>query len=106
MNPMLAEALTSIVRSILKIGAGYLVARGVWAPNDANNYVAAAALAIVGIGWSYWQTYRSRVKLLTALTMPPGATEADVTATVAAGGPSVPSVTTPPTVVPTGKGSL
>lgn len=99
MNPLLREALESIVRSILKIGAGYLVAHGVWSQGDATSYVSAAALALVGFGWSYWSTYTSRLKLVTALTMPAGTTEAAVQNHIAAGAP-VPSVTTPTAAVP------
>lgn len=98
MNPLLAEALGSILRSLLKIGAGYLVARGVWSQADATTYVAAAALALVGLGWSYWTTYASRLKLVTALSIG-GQTEAHVAQAIAANGP-LPSVTTASTAVP------
>lgn len=99
MNPLASEAVASILRSILKIAAGYLVAKGVWTGGDAATYVSAAALALVGLGWSYWTTYASRLKLLTALTLPTPKTEAQLTDHIAAGLP-VPKVTTPITVVP------
>ena len=98
LNPMAQEALASVVRSILKLGAGYLVARGVWAPDDASNYVAAGALAIVGLGWSYWTTYQSRRKLVTALASPTMLTEAQVQTRVAHG--MAPSIATPKDEVP------
>ena len=99
MNPLLQEALASIVRSILKLGAGYLVARGVWTQGDATTYVSAAALAMIGFGWSYWTTYSSRIKLLAALTMPAGATENQVIAKVASGA-ITPIVSTPADTIP------
>ena len=99
MNPMLVEALASIVRSLLKIGAGYLVARGVWSSGDAANYVSAAALSVVGFGWSYWTTYGSRLKLLVALGGNAPTTEAAVVAKIQSGA-VVPTVTTPANTVP------
>lgn len=94
LNPMAQEAFASIIRSILKIGAGYLVARGVWSQGDATTYVSAAALAVVGLGWSYWTTYVSRAKLLTSLANPTLRTEAAVVDHIESGMP-VPTVTTP-----------
>jgi hypothetical protein len=99
LNPLLAEALASVVRSILKIGAGYLVARNVWTTDDATNYVGAAAVALVGLGWSYWTTYHSRLKLVTALAVSQPTTEAAVEKKIATGQP-IASVTTPTTTVP------
>lgn len=99
MNPMLSEALASVIRSILKIGAGYLVARGVWTQGDATTYVSAAALALIGLGWSYWTTYASRQKLLTSLANPTLKTEAAVVAHIDSGMP-IPTVTTPSLTVP------
>lgn len=97
-NPLLSEALGSIVRSILKVGAGFLVAKGVWTEADAASYVTAAALVIVGLGWSYWTTYHSRLKLVTALASASPMSEATAETRVSAG--NAPSVTTPKTVVP------
>lgn len=100
MNPLLSEALASVVRSVLKLGAGYLVARGVWSQGDATTYVSAAALALVGLGWSYWTTYAQRQKLLVALTVRPGTTEQEITQRVATG-VGIPPISTPANVVPT-----
>ena len=99
MNPMMQEAIGSILRWVLAIGAGYLVQHGIWTQGDASSYVAAAAMGLVALGWSMWQKYGARVKLLTALTMPSGTTENEVVAKVNLGVP-VPSVTTPPNTVP------
>jgi hypothetical protein len=91
MNPLFSEAAASVIRSILKLGAGYLVARGVWDEGAAAEYVAAAALAIVGFGWSYWTTYASRKKLVTAMAMPAAVSERQVEAAI-----KDPAVLTPP----------
>lgn len=36
-------------------------------------------VAIIALGWSLWQKYRSRLKFLAALDAPAGADERDVT---------------------------
>ena len=95
MNPLLREALESAARSLLKIIAGYLVARGLWSNEQAASYIAPAAVALVGLGWSLWKTYTSRRKLVTALAMPSGATEVDVKAAI-----DDPLVVTPPVSLP------
>lgn len=99
MNPILQSALGSILRWALAIAAGYLVKAGIWDANDAETYVATAALALLALGWSWWQKYHDRIKLLTALTMKPGATENDVIAHIASGAPT-PTVSTPPNTIP------
>ncbi len=99
MNPILQSALLSLVRWALAIAAGFLVKAGIWDASDAETYVAAGALALLALGWSLWLKYRDRVKLLTALTMTPGATENDVIAHIASGAPT-PTVSTPPNTIP------
>jgi hypothetical protein len=86
MNPLLVEALASIFRWGLALLAGYLVKAGIWDASAAETYVAAAAIALVNLGWSLWQKYRSRIAFLTALDMRSGSTESDVKAVIAAGG--------------------
>lgn len=94
MNPMLTEALAAILRFAFTFVAGYLVEHGIWTAADAKTYVAAAALAVLGLVWSLWSKYNSRIKFLTALTMQPGATESDVDKVVASEIKN-PSVNTP-----------
>lgn len=73
---LLLEALGSIVRWLLAFGAGYLVSHGVWTQAAADQYItaasAAAAMALVSLGWSLWQKYSTHLKVLTALSMPAG----------------------------------
>lgn len=71
MHPLLQAALGSILRSILMIGAGWLVEHNVWTAGNADLYVTAAAMALVGYLWSLWNHYKSHIKLLTALESPP-----------------------------------
>lgn len=98
MNPLLQQALGSIIRAILAGGAAWLVERGVWTKADSQTYLAAGALAVLSIGWSIWQKYKSRISFLTALSLPAGSTQMDVKEAVAAG--AVPPANTPPDVPP------
>jgi hypothetical protein len=100
MNPLMQEALASIARSVLKVGAGYLVARGVWSPDEATNYVGALALGLVGLGWSYWTVYSQRLKIVTALSAETKMSE-DQLETKIHSGTTLPSTTTPKAHVPT-----
>lgn len=86
---LLLEALGSILRWLLAFGAGYLVRHGVWSQGAADGYVTAAAtaiaMALVSIGWSLWQKYSARIKLLTALSLPAGSSIEQVQQRVDAG---------------------
>ena len=97
MNPMLAEALGSIVRAGLMVLAGFVVKAGIWDAGQAEVYAAAGALAVVGLGWSLWQKYKSRVKLLSALSMTDTTSEANLEVRIAAGATPTVSVSTPKT---------
>ncbi len=74
MSPILQAALGSILRWAFTFGAGWLVERGIWTREDAATYVAAAALAVLALGWSLWQKYRSHLTILAALDSPKGTT--------------------------------
>ena len=98
MNPILQAALGSILRWALALLAGYLVKAGIWTGSAAETYVAAATLALLALGWSLWQKYHSRIRFLTALAMPLGATENDVKYQVATG--ATPALNTGADAVP------
>lgn len=85
MNPLLMEALGSIVRWLLAGAAGWLVQHGIWTSAQSQTYVMAAALAVLSLGWSLWQKYKSRVHFLTALQAPAGTSEDAVKTKVAQG---------------------
>lgn len=97
MNPMLAAALGSIIRWALAIGAGYLVSHGVWGQSDATLYVEGATLGLVSLGWSQYQKWASRQKLVTALMLAKTSERAVIDHIAIA---PVPSVTTPEHAVP------
>lgn len=78
MSPLLQAALTAIVRALLVGAAGWLVSHNVWTQGDATTYLEAAALAIVGLGWSLWEKYKSRLSYLAAKQAPTGASDAHV----------------------------
>lgn len=100
MNPMLVAALTAIVRWAFTFLAGFLVNHAIWSQSDAERYVTAAAIATVTLGFTLWSKYRSRIKLLTALTMPSGSTEQEVEQRLADPLVPNPSVTTKKTDQP------
>jgi hypothetical protein len=80
MNPLFQEALGAILRHFLTGAAAYLVARGIWSETEAQQYVAAAVLGLIGLGWTFWQKYKMRSKFLAALVSEPGLTENQVEA--------------------------
>jgi len=98
LNPILQEALGSIVRWLLTGAAGYLVSKGIWTQDNATTYVSAAAVAILALVWSLWQKYKSRSKLLVALASPTPMTEHQAEAKVSQS--MAPSTSMPKDVVP------
>ena len=101
MNPVLQQAILSILRWGLTLGAGWLTRHG-WADDNAPEYIGAAALAIFTVGWSVWQKYRAQVVTMTALAMPKGATPEDLHAVLAEHRTA--SANTPPDQVPVIRG--
>jgi hypothetical protein len=95
---MLDEAMGSIVRWALTFLAGWFVQRGIWSQADATQYVTAGSVALVTLGWSLWQKYAARVKLVMALSAHLPMSEETLEKRIEAGG--VPSTTTPKDVVP------
>jgi uncharacterized membrane protein YqjE len=78
MSPVLQAALGSILRHFLTMAATVLVTRGIWTADEAANYVVAAALAILGFGWSLWQKYRANELIEQALSLPAGSDREDL----------------------------
>lgn len=85
MNPMLQAALGSIIRALLASIGGFFVQRGWWTQGEAIEYIAGFSLFLISLGWSLWEKYGARIKFLTALEAPTGATEATVNAKIAIG---------------------
>jgi len=99
MNPLLQAALGSVLRWLLAILAGYLVKKGIWTDSEAATYVTAGALGLLSIGWALWDRYKTRVKLLTALSLPEGSTENELKDRMKTAAPK-PSVLTNPDTTP------
>ncbi len=84
-NPLLAAAIGSVLRFVLAAAFGFLVQRGIWSEAEAALYLSAAVAGLLGLGWSLYQKYSSRLKLLTALAKPPATSEEQVEKMVAQG---------------------
>ncbi len=103
MNPLLQQALLSILRWAMAILAGYLVKAGIWTASDATTYVAAGSLALISLVWTQRAIIGSRLKLLMALMHPELNTENEVKAKIAekkAAGEALPTLTTPANTAP------
>ncbi len=107
MNPLFQAAVVALVRSAMKVAAGYIVAKGIWTEADAEQYVMAAALFVVSEGWSqlvtFWNTRwkATAVALLNNMTgsTVPNMTVKDIDKAIAKG-ISAPA-STPTDAVPT-----
>lgn len=78
MNPILSAAVGSVLRHILTGWAAVLVAEGIWTQADAEKYVGAAAIALIGFGWALYQKYKTHQKIEKALALPQGSTLGDL----------------------------
>ncbi len=104
MNPLLSAALSSILRAVLMVLAGWFVRKGIWTDANATEYVSAAVVALLALGWSLWTRRAELIAKMTALAMPHGSTPADLHDVLKAGitaDPNTPSdlaprLTTPP----------
>lgn len=99
MNPILQAALGSILRHFLTIAGGALVSKGIWTEGELTTYVTGFVVLILGLVWSIWNKYKSRSKILTALTMPEGSTEDELN-TKFLTKESRPTITTPSNTIP------
>lgn len=93
MNPLLQAALGSLIRFALGGVFSYLVTKGIWTEAEAANYLSAAVVALVALGWAIWSHYKDRLKLVTALATPHAASEHLIERMVADG-------QAPPTTLP------
>ena len=75
----------TVVRSIIMLGAGWLVAHGMLPEGTMGEWVSAVLLVVLGLLWGLYQKYASHIQLLTALQMPAGASVVDVNAKIASG---------------------
>ena len=97
-NPI-KEMVLGIVRHLLTIAGGVLIKDGLAVPGAFSpELIAGLAAALVGVGWSIYQKYHGRQKLLTAQVTPAGKTEREIEAIVNAG--QAPPINTPKNEVP------
>lgn len=102
MTPVAEEFWGSVIRHLLTMAAGVLVTHGYVAKAGAGAYVEElTGVLLYGLGqaWSSRAVIANRAKMLLALWMPAGATEAQVNTLIAKGAPT-PALTTPPDTVP------
>lgn len=74
---VLVQALGPIFRALLNVAAGWLVARGIWSHDDAEQYVAELAVVLATVaataGWAIYQKYLSDKAIVKAINeAPPG----------------------------------
>ncbi len=100
MLPLYRDQILGVLRHFLTIGAGMLITHGMLTTALVSpELIAGAAVALLTIGMSMYQKFTARRVLVTALAYPVPATEALVQSKIDLGMP-VPSVLTPPDVVP------
>ncbi len=63
MPPLLQSFLASVARHSLSGAAVYFVTHGYFPQSDAENYVAGFTLAVIALGWSFYQKYASAAAL-------------------------------------------
>lgn len=89
MSPLLGEFLGAVIRWALSAVFGYLTLKKIITADQGARFTDGAvsyllskgpmlAMALAPLAWSLIAKYRTRIKFLTALEMPAGATEADV----------------------------
>lgn len=100
MNPMINDALLTLFRWAFTLLAGWFINHGILTGNQAETYVAGAAVGAVTLTWALWAKYRGRLKFLTALQMPADSTEHEVEQRIADKWVPNPSITTPKNTVP------
>src|SRR4029077_13061941 len=67
MNPFMRDIAGGVARSLLAGAFGLLVAARPLSSSDSTRYAEAAAPILVSVGWSAYQKFTARQKLVTAL---------------------------------------
>lgn len=103
-NPFVMQIVGTLVRFLLAGAAAWVVQHGIFTEAEVGRLMEGLTVASVAIGWSLYQKYRGRQKLMTALAAPAGITEIDLERHIErakAIGTPLPSVTTPKDEPPT-----
>lgn len=96
MNPFFVSAVGAFFRWALTIFAVFLVKHGIFTSSEVGGIVEACVVGLLTLSWSLLEKYRSRIKLMVALTKE---TENEVTEHIKAKLP-VPSIFTPSNSIP------
>lgn len=75
MNPLFQEFLTSVLRKLLTAAATYLVTTGWITSEQSERFIAGLVLLLISVIWSAWKVLQTRLKFLSALDLPKGASE-------------------------------
>lgn len=78
MNPLLMDFLKSVLRYALIPVFAWMVERGIISPDQAETYLIAFVMFLIVTGWSLYDKWWKRKKLLTAQAMPGPVSEAQV----------------------------
>ena len=112
MPSLYLDLVGALVRGLLQVLLGGLIAHHYLTVDQAGQLVSSLVVPIVGVlgvvatlVWSWWKTWSQKRLQLVAQTMPAGSTEAAVKRQIASGAP-VPSVLTSPTSIPIPLSSL
>ena len=75
----------TILRSLIMLAAGWLVAHGMLPQGTMEEWVAAVVMVLVGLAWGAYQKVQAHVRLKTALESPPGLTMEELHAKISDG---------------------
>lgn len=90
MPVFIQQVVGGLLRTTIAGALGWLVINGWITDQVATEFTAALVSLILVVAWSAWEKYANRKKLMVALTVPEGTTEAKVERIVKAeGAPSV-----------------
>lgn len=92
------EILPALIRYALAGVATALIQRGILTPSQFDEVVAGVALGVAVLGSMIWAKFKDRIKVNTALAMPPGSTVDDLKEKIAKG--EAATVTTPTSLPP------
>ena len=85
MTELVTIMLGSLLRMLLLGVFAVLIERGVWTDGQVSTLATGLAGFAVVAGYALWNHYKNRIKFLTALETPAGATECEIVSKVNAG---------------------
>ncbi|MEO8484173.1 MAG: hypothetical protein ABI634_18320 [Acidobacteriota bacterium] len=79
------EILPALVRYLLAGISSWLIQQGIITPGQNDQLIAGLSLAVATLGWMIYVKVKDRIKVNTALAMPPGSTVDELKQKIAAG---------------------